>query len=292
MSSSEIKMMKMRILVLTIMCGLALIVLPYLFINKTWFYTLESEKAYQIGGAINGLTAPILGVIIALVTYLAFYMQWKANKQITIDMKTGRIETQFYQMLKLHRENVRGFRYIAKDNTEQDLKGREAFDKLKSIVRTVYDSLELESPKEKIKVAYDTIFLGDKNYGCSGHAVEIAHYIRQLFHTVKFIANNNEIKAEQKHEYLRQLRVQMSTDEQILLFYNWYSDRGQEWENDNNSFLSKYRMIHNIFPDRMPEEIMKLLLNKQIPRVEYGRNELGNSIFEFQDWKDYVKINK
>ena len=282
-------------LILLVVLGIiALISIPYLIIHKSWFYSLESEKAYQIGGALNGLTAPILGVVMAIVTYLAFYIQWKANKQITQDMKIGRIETQFYQMLGLHRENVKGFRYIAKDSTEKDMHGREAFDKLRDIVRAAYNCSMKITPQEKIREAYDIIFIGNdnRNFNCHGHAVEIAHYIRQLFHIVKFVANNKDLSDEQKHEYLRQLRAQMSTDEQILLFYNWYSGRGSEWENDENNFLSEYRMIHNIFPERMPLEIKHLLLNKLITRVEYGENSQNNSIFEFQDWEGYIENNK
>ena len=43
----------------------------------------------------------------------------------------------------------------------------------------------------------------------------------------------------------------MTSDEQILLLYNWFSGYGEKWESEkvNQYFFSKYYMIHNIFPD-------------------------------------------
>ena len=44
----------------------------------------------------------------------------------------------------------------------------------------------------------------------------------------------------------------MTSDEQILLLYNWFAgiDLGGKWENVEHKqyFFSKYQMIHNMFP--------------------------------------------
>ncbi|WP_396637716.1 putative phage abortive infection protein [Maribacter sp. R77961] len=81
-----------------------------------------------------------------------------------------------------------------------------------------------------------------------GYSHVLGHYYRHLFHTVKFIAQQDEnfISYEEKRRYLRVLRAQLSNEEQALLFYNWKSNYGKNWESDSNKFLTDYRMIHNL----------------------------------------------
>jgi hypothetical protein len=66
-----------------------------------------------IGDTIGGITGPIIGCIAAYITFLAFWAQFKSNKQQTkqfnkqdIDNKLNRFETKFFELLKIHRENV------------------------------------------------------------------------------------------------------------------------------------------------------------------------------------------
>lgn len=65
------------------------------------------------------------------------------------------------------------------------------------------------------------------------------HYFRHLFLIVKFIASKPEsfLTYEGKRNYLRILRASLSTNEQIFLYYNWLSDYGKQWEDDNNHFF-------------------------------------------------------
>lgn len=67
----------------------------------------------QIGDTIGGTIGPFIAIIAAALTFLAFYIQYEANLKQTqqfknqdIDTKRERVETKFYEMIKLHRENV------------------------------------------------------------------------------------------------------------------------------------------------------------------------------------------
>lgn len=119
----------------------------------------------------------------------------------------------------------------------------------------------------------------------NGHSNQLAHYYRQLFQTVKFIVSQTIFTYEEKRKYIRILRSQLSNEEQVLLFYNWFSGFGKEWENENNSFLTDYRMIHNVFPNMLIEGI-KL---DEVFNINSGfkteKNREKDSLFEFQDWK-------
>jgi hypothetical protein len=118
-----------------------------------------------------------------------------------------------------------------------------------------------------------------------GNSDQLAHYYRQLFQTVKFIVYQTIFTYEEKRKYIRILRSQLSNEEQVLLFYNWFSGFGKEWENENNSFLTDYRMIHNVFQNMLVDEI-KL---EEIFNIKSGykteQNREKDSLFEFQDWK-------
>ena len=90
-----------------------------------------------------------------------------------------------------------------------------------------------------------------------GHSSQMNHYYRHLYLLVKYVVNiddglysSSEDAYSAKRNYLRVLRAQLSNTEQLLLFYNWFSDHGQKWECAENRFFSDYRMIHNIWPNR------------------------------------------
>lgn len=71
-------------------------------------------------------------------------------------------------------------------------------------------------------------------------------YFRTLYSMTNFICSTKLISEDQKFNYLRLIRNNLSEYEQTLLFYNWYSGLGKDWENENNSFFKKYKMIRNI----------------------------------------------
>lgn len=60
----------------------------------------------HIADAIEGLMNPFIAISAVIVTGLAFYAQYKANKQIAEQHKWDKFESQFYEMLRLHKENV------------------------------------------------------------------------------------------------------------------------------------------------------------------------------------------
>src|ERR1043165_133506 len=67
----------------------------------------------QIGDTIGGITGPVIALIVGLLTFLAFWVQFQSNKAQTYqfkkqdtDTKVDRFETRFYELLQLHRDNV------------------------------------------------------------------------------------------------------------------------------------------------------------------------------------------
>ena len=126
-----------------------------------------------------------------------------------------------------------------------------------------------------------------------GYASFLGHYYRQLFQTVKFVAQREFLSYEEKRKYLRILRAQLTNYEQVMLFYNWKANFGSKWENKENKFFTDFRMIHNIYNDLLISDFSMIkefdLMTNNSYRKESGRK--NDALFEFEDWK-YSVSNK
>ena len=121
-----------------------------------------------------------------------------------------------------------------------------------------------------------------------GHVYELNHYYRHLYQMVKIVANYDEsvIEYREKRKYLKMLRAQLTSNEQLMLFYNWLSGYGWDWENEKNHFFTKYRMIHNInmndsefFKNVGFENVIKMI-KKENPNYREYENDY---LFEFEE---------
>ncbi|MDO5572309.1 MAG: putative phage abortive infection protein [Bacteroidales bacterium] len=86
----------------------------------------------------------------------------------------------------------------------------------------------------------------DQSILFTGHREILNAYYRHLFHMVKFVVYSKVFNRPEKFKFLKILRAQMTDEEQTLLFFNWRSGYGKEWENEENKFFTEYKMIHNI----------------------------------------------
>ncbi|PXY02715.1 hypothetical protein DF185_01070 [Marinifilum breve] len=92
--------------------------LPYWLTRTTFFESgIAFSKTGEIGDTIGGIMGPFVAIIAAGLTFLAFWIQYEANskhvdqfesqsKQNSID----RFESKFFEMIKLHRDNVNELR--------------------------------------------------------------------------------------------------------------------------------------------------------------------------------------
>lgn len=311
---------------------------------------LQKVKEYDnlgpYGDYIGGILNPLISVFAVFAAGFAFYAQYEANKQVQNQFKIQQFESQFYEMLRLHKENVNSLFLTIKKKIiypkeekiiESTVVGKIVFEHMKFELNLIYmislQEFYNENPEVRLNEAYAIFFNGIsekfkgkhsffdeilelesfsdaldyENFNIrlrkklrfskditqmlefslfKGHSHQLAHYYRHLYQTVKFIVKQDEnfVSYESKRNYLRILRSQLSNTEQTLLFYNWYSKFGKQWENDENSFFTDYRMIHNLhnellISDFKLEEIFDL---KSSYRKEKGRSK--DSLFEYQNW--------
>jgi hypothetical protein len=78
-------------------------------------------------------------------------------------------------------------------------------------------------------------------YPFDGHVNRLGHYYRNLFHTVKYVANQSFDK-EEKYEYIKMIRAQLSNFEQLMLYYNALAWFDADWK----VYFTDYRLIKNL----------------------------------------------
>jgi hypothetical protein len=354
-SNTKLGGLSILILIISVLVILFSFIAPLLFVKES-NYDLDFSGTGQIGDTIGGIMSPFIAISGVLLTFLAFFIQYKANRlqqdsfREELDVqkeqfKKNQFENQFYEMLKLHKDNVNELEirilkiqttnHVEGEKTEGIVNGRRVFDLLIRELELCYYTAKFTYPNKEFTAnfdkAYQVFFHGltndlkekdefinnlieirqshfknsfsflkpivkDKlniewhhelNYDIfEGHSSQLAHYYRHLFLTVKFVVNQDEdlFKYEDKRKYLRILRAQLSNQEQTMLFYNWLSNFGSQWENEFNKFFTDFRMIHNIYQDLLIPDIR---LDEKF-EIEGGyRKEKDRGIdplFEFQDW--------
>jgi len=324
---------------------------PFILTRPSVNQDFDFSTSGQIGDTIGGLMNPFIALAGVIVTGLAFYIQYKANQQqrelflkeqaenkrqlqeqIDNQNKQNQLqqfESQFYEMLKLHRENISEMKINGYDfeegrtlkKFEKTTEGRKIFVTMKTefeCILSIY-SKDRKLNKEGFQKCYKLFFSGleefDKTYPdeniftelfrkarkqhqepeldkittnqdrkeflpyaklyfnykpFAGHSSRLGHYFRHLYLTVKSIANSTIVTDyDEKMKYLRILRAQLSNHEQILLFYNWLSEYGSDWENKKHSFFTEYCMIHNLwyeslFDDPFVSDKINYLRTKEV----------------------------
>ena len=103
-----------------IIVGICIILTIIIFIPNVYNFENLSDisKTGPLGDTFNGLLGPFIAILVAILTFLAFYIQYKANE---IQNDTNRkqdennqilqFENRFFELIRLHRENVSELSY-------------------------------------------------------------------------------------------------------------------------------------------------------------------------------------
>lgn len=156
------------------------------------------EYMGTLGDLLGGTFAPAIGLLAALVGGLAFFAQYQANQDIKKQFKLQQFESQFYEMLALHKDNmnemkIEGYEYeftsiitnqrkrrtqTTKNRVKKDTAGRKIFVTMNQeiqcsylIVKKIYHnnsglpnsiSIDESIKKELFKITYIIFFHGSK----------------------------------------------------------------------------------------------------------------------------------
>lgn len=105
---------------LKIFIGVVLLICLFPIIFTTLYSGIDFSAKGQIGDTIGGTMGPFIAIAAAGLTFLAFWVQYKANEQQRKDIgelkereEKEKLETKFFEMIKLHRDNVSELSYTS-----------------------------------------------------------------------------------------------------------------------------------------------------------------------------------
>lgn len=371
----------------TVWIGVVLLIMAASIFYAPFFITAYTDQSFlhsgQIGDTIGGTTAPLIGFFAVVATFAAFWVQYQANQQQRRDIALERFESRFYEMLRIHNQNVIDINISGKH------KGRKAFVRMYQEFRALYkicksshDLIDSARPFNKkmkyderkvTKLAYILFFFGagevsDKGssyytydfdselleqifkeiekcqnkysskinndwekfeinlfneglwefeldyFPFDGHVAKLGHYFRHLYQTIK-LATTHKIfeksisEYEERYEYVKTLRVQLSNHEQAMIYYNsfftagnvWWGDETIEVKNKDGEHLSyflDYGMIKNlpfnltdgIGPDPVHEFLSRLLKRGYNDETEKSKSLLIERMKELFEWNIDKKV--
>lgn len=175
-----------------------------------------------------------------------------------------KFENTFFQLLKLLNTNIDS---IDLRNIETGIVKNTGRDCFKAIYRywTKFIKKEIDelsgNKKEINNISTDkALIMYSKIYNI--YKSDLSHYFRTLYHIIKFVDQSDIVN---KKQYASILRAQLSSYEQILLFYNCLHSNGRE---KFKPLIEKYSLLKNIDKD--------LIINKN-HLDEYQSNAYGKS---------------
>lgn len=91
---------------------------------------LDFSETGQIGDTIGGILSPFVAIAAAILTFIAFWVQFKANIQQRHDIAIERFESNLFEMIHVQQDIVNGLllqNVDGKGNIIRSEKGRDVF---------------------------------------------------------------------------------------------------------------------------------------------------------------------
>ncbi|TCK99593.1 putative phage abortive infection protein [Roseivirga ehrenbergii] len=146
----------------------AIFIITYIIALSIKLDPTSASTAGSIGDTIGGLASPFIGTMGVILTFLAFWVQFEANQSQREDIRRERFENKFYELLRLHKENVNEI-----EITDTDKKGRVCFESFLKEYAGIYTIIDIvNASKNKLdkldkedisEQAYELFFFGITN---------------------------------------------------------------------------------------------------------------------------------
>jgi hypothetical protein len=261
------------------------IIATIVFISKGYVSEeiFKSEESSHLGDFISGVAGSLWALVGVLLLFLTLNLQRKELKAQREELEMTREElkgqkealdeankfasrqqfdNQFFQMLSLHNQiksslrtkafdigfsetefkDIGFFHFVSQEISDQN----EHISGWDELNKKVYDIQNLVS-------SFETIYFRRK--------AELGHYFRNLFHLIRIVDESSCLTSEDKVQYIKLIRSQLSQYELVLISYNGLTSRGEKIK----SYIEKYRLLKNIdFELQDTNEIRPKIINPQV----------------------------
>lgn len=244
--------------------GLLIFILSIILFNNGETYNatqkINSDKFGDLGSFISGAVGALWTLVSVLLFYITLRLQRKElalqrdeleltrgelqgqkNQMIQQNMtlRNQQFENTFFQLLSLYNSIVNSLDLRDRSTKAITTSGRDCFEVFyKRLKNYLYYEIQNTGGKTKEATIDQTINAYDKLY--NDDKSDMSHYFRTVYHIFKFI-DKSEI--ENKKQYIAITRAQLSSYEQVLIFYNCLHDNGVE---KFKPLIEKYTIFKNI----------------------------------------------
>lgn len=218
--------------------------LPYLF-TLGGKESLDFTQTGQIGDTIGGTMSPFVAIIAAALTFLAFWVQYKANILQRNDIALERFENNLFQLIS-QQENITNSLTFSEGvgiDDKSAICGRYIFYYIYNARKMGWHSgLKHTLEEDGIEKIDNDISLRN-----------LDHYFRHLYQILKYIDEAPVLKDNdrKKYEYASIVRASLSEYELILLFY--IAQRFHQ-DDDLKGLIEKYAIFKYIHINNLATE--------------------------------------
>jgi len=270
---------------------------------------IDFSDTGEIGNTIDGLMSPFIAIAGVILTFAAFYIQFKANQQQIAQIKNQEskdrklsIENKILTMLSYHRENVKDLEVI---NNGKIIKGQRVIEYFCLLIDQIKQALEPRLDREPDSkfdekdltiASYLYFTFGNRVYNNDQIKDKYSKYLNESIVNVFPPIRNDDLTIFNGYDdvlsrYFRQLyQIIKYIDQNTTLDYNekyYYAKMVRSTLSNNEQMLLFYNVLSPLGKAWIEEKlILKYKLIKNIPVYAiYGYKPTTWFIDEF-------KINK
>lgn len=208
---------------------------------------MKWEERASIGetfGAVNALFAGLAFVAVVITIYLqsqAIKETREDQRRQSVEQERISFENKFFQLLAIHNSIIEGIEKPQQAGSNIIIvKGRQRLRKLYEEFAEAYLAESSKTPQDTFAAicrAFGIVFKNNEH--------DLAHYFRHIYHIIAFI-DKAILTEEQKWEFVKLFRAQLSSHELFLIFYNglWY----KEGKGKFKPLLEKYALFEYMPP--------------------------------------------
>jgi uncharacterized FlaG/YvyC family protein len=295
-------MKKAIITFITIFSAILVFSTLYILINGNYLHfpgVYDEIRAVSLSSILQGITGILLTLISTLLIIYTIVDANSKNEMVSI-------ENNVLKMIDYHRQN---YEDIIKMDKDFFVFGFTILFKYKNVLEPIINDILSKDEKAVIKeipedeildlsylfyfFGYNSAFdnkillfynkrekksLSEENIKLissnlqkysNGTALVSSKYFRQMYNIIQFI-DEKDIQLKEKIRLSKLLRVQLSNQEQSLLFFNSISQVGYNWKKTRIDKKIKYNYIerYNILRNISSEDLGKIDLKKYYPNLK------------------------
>jgi Putative phage abortive infection protein len=220
------------------------------------------ERWGQTGDYFGGILNPILAFASLLALCYTLWMQFVTSTEAARFNAIGKLESLVFELLRLHRENLSSIETWSSGANDK-IYGKQVLRAFLHAIAVIHSKQSNESPTETSMAEAYRRFYEDEH-----KKVEVAHYFRNLYHIFKLIATSPLLTDEQRSQYAKLVRAQLSTPETAMLFYNGLHPHGREFR--------KYIRTFTLLQELEPLDIGLFGLTKDLMISIYGERAFAD----------------